>query len=278
MKIDAHQHFWIYDANSYDWITEDMGCIRRAFLPKDLAPLAEAEGIVGTMAVQARQSLQETDWLLELAEARPDVIKGVVGWVPLHDRGEWIGEVLDQYTGASFFKGVRHVLQGEEDEYMAGKAFNEALKRVGERGLSYDLLILGRQLPSARMLVDRHPGLPFVLDHIAKPEIAGAPPPEWVRGIRELAERSHVFCKFSGVVTEVRGGKWTPELLRPYFDVVLEAFGTERVMFGSDWPVCQVAATYQEWHGFVEDCVASLSSDEQHAVLGYNAVRFYRLT
>ena len=278
MKIDAHQHFWIYDAAAYDWITEDMGSIRRDFLPEDLAPLIEAEDIAGTIAVQARQSLQETDWLLELAEAHPAVIKGVIGWMPLEERGERIGEVLDQYADAERLKGVRHVLQGEEDEYMAGKAFNEALKRVGERGLSYDLLILGRQLPSARMLVDRHPGLPFVLDHIAKPEIAGAPPPEWVRGIRELAERPHVFCKFSGVVTEVRGGKWTPELLKPYFDVVLEAFGTERLMFGSDWPVCQVAATYREWHRFVEDCLASLSSDEQHSILGNNAARIYRLT
>lgn len=278
MKIDAHQHFWIYDPTSYDWITDDMRSIRRDFLPENLAPLIEAEGIVGTVAVQARQSLQETDWLLELAEAHPDVIKGVVGWVPLQDRGERIGEVLDRYADAERLKGVRHVLQGEEEEYMAGRSFNDALKRGGERGLSYDLLIHGRQLAAAKGLVDRHPGVPFVLDHIAKPEIAGAPPPEWVRGIRSLAERPHVACKFSGVVTEVRGWKWTAELLRPYFDVVLEAFGAGRLMFGSDWPVCQVATTYHEWHRFVEDCVASLSPDEQNAILGGNAVRFYRLT
>ena len=176
------------------------------------------------------------------------------------------------------FKGVRHVLQGEPDSYMEDPAFNSAVAELSVRGLSYDLLVFARQLPAALDFVDRHPDLSIVLDHIAKPVVQGPPPAEWVKNLRELARRERVHCKFSGVVTEVPGWKWTPELLRPYFEVVLEVFGAERLMFGSDWPVCQVAAGYLDWHRFVENCVAPLSAAERAAILGGNATRFYRLT
>ncbi len=255
-----------------------MRVIRRDFLPADLAPLAASAGIAGTVAVQARQSLDETEWLLDLAEANPALVRGVVGWVPLRAYGRLIGTTLGSFAGRPAFKGVRHVLQGEPDAYVEDPAFNAAVAELPARGLSYDLLVFARQLPAALGFVDRHPDLSVVLDHIAKPVVQGPPPAEWVKHLCELGRRERVHCKFSGVVTEVPGWKWTPELLRPYFEVVLEAFGPERVMFGSDWPVCQVAAGYLDWHRFVEDCVAPLSAGERAAILGGNAARFYRLT
>lgn len=277
MKIDSHQHFWSYDPVQYDWIDGSMSAIRRDFLPPDLVPLAAAAGIDGTVAVQARQSLAETDWLLTLAEAHPALIRGVVGWLPLRELGGTIHAVLDHYSGRAALKGVRHVLQGEPDSYMGDKAFNDALDVLAGYGLTYDLLIVARQLPAAVVFVDQNPSLPVALDHIAKPVVQGPPPADWVKNLRELARRPHVHCKFSGVVTEVPGRQWTPELLRPYFDVALEAFGADRLMFGSDWPVCQVAASYSGWHRFVESCVAPLSAGERDAILGGNAARFYRL-
>jgi L-fuconolactonase len=277
LKIDAHQHFWRYDPADYDWIDDSMRDIRRDFLPAHLAPLAAAAGITGTVAVQARQSLAETDWLLSLADAHSSLVRGVVGWVPLRAQGPLVGITLDAYAGRAAFKGVRHVLQGEPDSYLADASFNAALSELPRRGLTYDLLVFARQLPAALALVDRHPGLDVVLDHIAKPVVQGPPPAVWVANLRELARRPRVHCKFSGVVTEVPGWQWTPELLRPYFDVALEAFGPSRLMFGSDWPVCQVAADYADWHRFVETCTAPLSSSERAAILGGNAARFYRL-
>jgi L-fuconolactonase len=276
VKIDAHQHFWRYSAEEYGWIDDAMRMIRRDFQPADLAPSLALAGIDGTVAVQARQSLAETDWLLTLASDHP-LIKGVVGWVPLRDQGASVGSTLDRYARHSAFKGVRHVLQGEADAYMADDAFNAGLREVTARGLTYDLLILARQLPAALEFVARHPAQPIVLDHIAKPVVQGPPPAAWREHIRELARHPHVLCKFSGVVTEVPGWQWTPESLRPYFDVVLEAFGPRRLMFGSDWPVCLVASGYLRWHRFVEECTAKLTPAERAAILGGNAAAFYKL-
>jgi len=278
LKIDAHQHFWRYSPADHDWIDESMAAIRRDFLPADLAPLADAAGVTATVAVQSRQSLAETDWLLALADAHPQLIHGIVGWLPLRELGQGIDFLLDRYAAHPRLKGVRHVLQGEADAYMADPAFNAAVARLASRGLSYDLLILARQLPAALAFVDRHPGLPIALNHIAKPVIQGPPSADWLRHLRELARRGQVYCKFSGLVTEVPGWRWTPALLRPYFDAALDAFGPRRLMFGSDWPVCQVAAGYLDWHRFVEACVAPLSTDERTAILGGNAARFYRLS
>ncbi len=277
MTIDAHQHFWHYDPVAYDWIDDSMRVIRRDFLPADLAPLAASAGVHGTIAVQARQSLAETDWLLSLAATHPDLIRGVVGWLPLREHGAAIDALLDAYAARPALKGLRHVLQGEADAYFSDSSFHAALARLAPRGLTYDLLILARQLPLGIALADRHPGLPIVLDHIAKPVVSGLPPADWLRNLYELARRPHVLCKFSGVVTEVPGWRWTPDLLRPYFDAALAAFGPRRLLFGSDWPVCQVAADYLDWHRFVAACVAPLSADERAAILGGNAARFYRL-
>lgn len=254
-----------------------MRTIQRDFLPSHLAPLAAQAGLSGTVAVQARQSLAETNWLLDLADAHPELIRGVVGWLPLREQGPAIAATLDTYASRPALKGVRHVLQGEPDAYMADPAFNAALDTLPSRSLAYDLLVFARQLPSALALVDRHPGLTIVLDHIAKPVVQGPPPADWIKNLRELARRPHVACKFSGVVTEVPGWQWTPSLLLPYFDAALDAFGPSRLLFGSDWPVCQVAADYLDWHRFVENCVAPLNASEQSAILGGNATRLYRL-
>ena len=275
MKIDAHQHFWRYTPEEFDWISDGMGAIRRNFYPADLAPLLAAANTDGTVAVQARQTLEETMQLLEHTQ-RHGFIKGVVGWVPLADPK--VGGLLDELREEKKLKGVRHVLQGEPDAFMADPAFNAGLRAVTLRGLSYDLLVRAPQLPAAIALVDRHPSLPFVLDHLAKPVITGAPPAEWRRDLAELALRPNVCCKFSGVVTEVLGIEWTPQLLWPYFDVVLALFGPDRLMFGSDWPVCLVAAEYARWDRFIESCVTGLAPAERNSILGGTAVKFYRLT
>ncbi|HLP01551.1 MAG TPA: amidohydrolase family protein [Opitutaceae bacterium] len=276
MRIDAHQHFWRYDPTEYDWIDDSMAAIRRDFLPEDLVPLLAATGLDGSVAVQARQSVRETEWLLAFAAAYPQ-IKGVIGWVPLAERGARIGAVLDRYAAEPAFKGVRHVLQAEPDTYFEHDGFNAALREVAARGLTYDLLVFARQLPAALAWTDRHPELRTVVDHIAKPVVQGPPPSAWRTSIRELARREHVCCKLSGVVTEVPGWRWTPELLRPYFEIVLEAFGPQRLMFGSDWPVCLVATEYARWAEFVAECVAPLSPAERAAILGETATAFYRL-
>lgn len=275
MRIDAHQHFWNYSADEYDWIDDRMRVIRADFLPENLAPLLTACGIAGTVAVQARQTLAETNWLLELARDHT-LIKGVVGWAPLAHSD--IANTLATLSRNQSLKGIRHVVQGEPDPaFLEGPAFNHGLRELTKHRLAYDLLILARQLPAAIAFVDRHPQQVFVLDHIAKPVVKGPPPAEWREHIHELARRENVSCKFSGVVTEVPGWQWTPELLRPYFDVVLKAFGPGRLMFGSDWPVCLVAADYAKWHHFVESCASSLSSSERERVLGGTAAEVYRL-
>ncbi|MDI1337219.1 MAG: amidohydrolase family protein [Lacunisphaera sp.] len=275
MKIDAHHHFWRYTPEEFGWISDDLGALRRNFYPADLAPVLAAANVDGTVVVQARQMLEETMQLLEHSH-RHAFIKGVVGWVPLTDPK--IPNLLDELREEKKLKGVRHVLQDEPDAYLAEPAFNAGLRAVAAHGLSYDLLVKAPQLPAAIALVDRHPNLAFVLDHLAKPVITGRPPAEWRRDLAELARRPNVCCKFSGVVTEVLGLEWTPELLWPYFDVVLTAFGADRLMFGSDWPVCLVATEYSRWDRFVESCVTGLAPPERKAILGDTAAKFYRLT
>ena len=209
MKIDAHHHCWCYTPEEFAWIGDDMAAIRRDYSPADLSPLLIATGQDGSVAVQARQTMPETIGLLEHAHRHP-FIKGVVGWVPLIDPK--VAGLLDELQEDQKLKGVRHVLQGEPDSYMAGRAFNAGLAAVTTHGLGYDLLVKAPQLPAAIQLVDRHPALAIVLDHLAKPVIAGAPPPEWCRNLVELAQRPNVCCKFSGLVTRTHpwGARWSP--------------------------------------------------------------------
>ena len=274
MRVDAHQHFWRYTPEEYGWLDGPLAALRRDFQPADLAPLLTAAGVEGTVAVQARQSLEETSWLLDLAATQP-FIRGVVGWVPLATRD--VGRVLDTFAAKSLLKGVRHVVQGQPPGFLDALAFNTGLREVTARGLTYDILIFANQLEEAIRLVDRHPQQAFVLDHIAKPVVQGPPPAAWCRQLRELARRENVCCKFSGVVTEVPDFSWTPGLLSPYFEETLAAFGPPRLMFGSDWPVCLAATDYVRWHGFVASCTSPLSLPEQAAVLGGTAARFYHL-
>jgi L-fuconolactonase len=274
MRVDAHQHFWWYTTEEFGWIDDAMAAIRRDFLPVDLLPLMNESGIDATVAVQARQSLEETEWLLRLADEN-DWIAGVVGWVPLAD--PHVETALAKLSANAKLKGVRHVLQGEADEYFHRQDFNAGIALLKRYSLTYDVLVVERQLPAAIQLVDRHPNQPFVLDHVAKPRIAAGEIEPWRSRIQELARRPHVVCKLSGMVTEADFQCWSIEDLRPYVETVLEAFGPGRLLFGSDWPVCTVASSYSRWISVVNAFLSDLSSNEQESVFGGNAAKFYGL-
>jgi len=275
MVIDAHHHFWSYDPAQYGWIDERMRVLRRDFLPGDLKGDIDAGGVDGVVSVQARQTVEETRWLLELASAN-EFIRGVVGWVPL--ASEPVEEELGRFAGERKLKAVRHVVQDEPDEnFILREDFNEGVRKLAKYGFVYDILIYERHLPQAIEFVDRHPGQVFVLDHVAKPRIKDAAISPWRENIRELAKRPNVYCKISGMATEADWATWTAAQLRPYVAVVLEAFGPRRVMFGSDWPVCLVATTYLRWVEVVREFIATLSAAEQDRIMGGTAVEAYKL-
>jgi L-fuconolactonase len=274
MKIDSHHHLWAINDTDYVWMSEEHAVIRRDFLSADLDAVLEVSGIDGSVAVQARQMVEETDWLLAIADANPR-IKGVVGWVPLCQNG---GEpFLERCAAHQKLVGVRHVVHDEPDDgFILRPDFNEGIRNLANYGLCYDILIFWKHLPQTIEFVDRHPNQPFVVDHIAKPRIAaGNFDTEWAAGIRELARRPHVSCKVSGMLTEVRGATWDPDLLRPYLDTVYEAFGPQRVMFGSDWPVCLIRTSHAGWTRICRDLTQALGPDEQSAFWGGNAARIY---
>lgn len=275
MKIDAHQHFWRYTPQEYGWISPDMAVLRRDHLPVDLSPLLEEAGIAGTVAVQARQTLEETRWLLKLAD-QDSLIKGVVGWVDLCSPA--LCQQLERFVLHPRFRGVRHVLQDEpDDQFMLREDFLRGLSRLAGHHLRYDLLIFPRHLPLACQLVEKFPDQPFVLDHIAKPFIKDGGLSPWDEDIRRLAGYPNVWCKVSGMVTEADWREWRPLDFRPYLDVVFEAFGPQRIMFGSDWPVCTLAGTYADVAGILSDYTQGLSVDEQALVWGITARNFYGL-
>lgn len=272
--IDTHQHFWKYDSIEFDWITDDMSRIKEDFLPKQLKGVIEKAGVNAVVSVQARQTTGETEWLFDLA-AENDFIRGVVGWLPLIDPSA--ESYLEKYSENPYLKALRHVLQGEKDEYMLAGEFTRGIGLLKKYNIVYDILIFEKQLPAAIQLVDHHPGQVFVLDHIAKPRIAENILTPWKENISKLAERPNVYCKISGIVTEADFTRWTKEQLYPYMNTVMEAFGPDRLMFGSDWPVCLVACDYIEWLSLVKDWLGHLTVDEQAMILGGNAVRVYRL-
>lgn len=275
IRIDAHQHFWEYSSAEYEWIDGSMAVLKRDFLPGDLAPLLEANGLSGSIAVQARQSLEETRWLLELAREN-EFIRGVVGWVDLSSAE--VVEQLQAFAGNRKLVGVRHVVQAEpDDEYMLRPEFRSGIAQLAEFGLVYDLLLYPRHVPVAVQLVREFPDQPFVLDHIAKPPIAAGTLEPWARDIRTLAELPNVACKLSGMVTEARWSSWTQEDFRPYLDVVLDCFGPSRLMIGSDWPVCTVSADYAATVGIVLEFIAQLTNSERDAVLGGTCAEVYRI-
>lgn len=275
MVIDSHHHFWNYNPAEYDWIDDSMKSIHTDFLPGKLEQTIRPAGVGGVITVQARQSLAETGWLLEMAHQH-SFIKGVVGWLPLCNSN--IEQLLELNGKEKSLKGLRHVIQGEPDpEFMLRSDFNHGVSLLKKDQLVYDILIVERQLPNTIKFVDQHEEQVFVLDHIAKPLIKGNIMSPWKENIRELAKRPNVNCKISGMVTEADFSQWTPDQLRPYFEVVTEAFGTERLLFGSDWPVCLVATTYQQWLEMFRESISAFSESEQSRIMGENAVRIYNL-
>jgi L-fuconolactonase len=272
VRLDAHQHFWKYDPAEYPWMQAEWP-IRRDFLPPDLEPLLAQEGLDGCIAVQARQALAENRFLLALADAHP-VVRGVVGWVDLC--AERVDEQLAGFSRHPKFVGVRHVVQDEpDDNFMLRPDFQRGIGRLRQFGLTYDVLVYPRQLPAAIALVGRFPDQPFVLDHIAKPPIRAGTLAPWREQVRELARAPHLMCKVSGLVTEANWTGWQPDDFRPCLDVVFECFGADRLMFGSDWPVCLLAGRYEQVFQLAHDYVAPLSADARAKFFGGNAARFY---
>ncbi len=274
--IDAHHHLWKYSAAEYGWISPQMPALHKDFLPEDMEKVMHHFGIDGTVAVQARQSIQETEWLLELA-GRHEIIRGVVGWVPLTE-GANVRRRLERYAGNHKLRGVRHVIQDEADpRYILRDDFNAGVAVLPEFGLRYDILIFERHLPAAIQFVDRHPKQTFILDHVAKPRIRERVLSPWDRNMRELAKRPNVYCKLSGMVTEADHKRWKPADLTPYIDVTLAAFGPKRLMYGSDWPVVLLAAEYVQWHDIVKRAIEKLSAGEQERILRGTAIEAYGL-
>jgi L-fuconolactonase len=276
MHIDAHQHFWSYNPIEYGWIDDSMQSLRRDFLPADLRPELQRAGFHGCVAVQARQTLAETRWLLDLAE-RSDFIFGVVGWVDL--RSPRLREELASLGGGkSKLVGIRHVVQAEtDDRFLLQPEFLRGIALLEEFDLAYDILIYAKHLPVAAEFVERLPRQRFVLDHLAKPPIKSGELASWERGIRKLASFPNVYCKLSGLVTEADWHNWKPADIKPFLDVAFDCFGPRRLMIGSDWPVCTVAATYSRTMAVVKDYFAGHSAEVRDAVLGGNAQRFWNL-
>ncbi len=273
MRLDAHHHFWRYDKAQHVWMTDAMEALRRDYLPQDLAPLLHATGFDGTIAVQARQMVEETEWLLALAD-RHAFIRGVVGWVDLCSLD--LGAQLERLGANPKLVGVRHVVHDEPDEdFMLRPEFRRGIARLGPAGLTYDLLLRPPHLKAAIRLVDEFKDQRFVLDHIGKPGVGDVSGSIWKEDLHRLAERPNVLCKLSGLVTEAEWSAWLPDDFRPALDVVFEAFGADRLMIGSDWPVCTLAADYATTMGVVMDFVRDLTPAERDGILGGNCARFY---
>ena len=273
--IDAHHHLWRYTQKDYGWIGPEMEVLKRDFLLEDLGYEIATAGMEGTVVVQARQSLEETRWLLECSATMPAIL-GVVGWLPLENKN--FPSLLKDFRGGEKLKGVRHVVQDEPSGFLRGVRFNAGVETLPDAGLSYDLLIRDTQLPEAVEFCRRHPNLRIVLDHMAKPQIAAGNDRLWAKELRRLAECPNVFCKVSGLVTEADWQAWKPSDLRAYLEVALKAFGAERLMAGSDWPVCLVATSYKRWWSTLFDWSSeAMDRPSQAKFLGQNAREFYRL-
>lgn len=272
--IDTHQHYWIYDAVEYEWIDATMAPLKRDFVPADAKQEMDGAGVTACVAVQARQSLEETRFLLELADAYP-FIAGVVGWVDL--QAPDAEAQLERVTAQPKLVGLRHIVQAEPPGFLDRPRFRDGVARLERHGLTYDILVYARQLPEAVSFARAFPRQPFVLDHLGKPDIRGDGFTEWKRYFDALAALPNVTCKLSGLVTEADWRNWTPGQLRPYLDAALDAFGPARLMMGSDWPVCLLAARYDDVVALVRDALAEYSNDEREQVLSGTARRIFRL-
>ncbi len=275
MIIDAHQHFWKYNLESHSWIEDSMAVIRRDFMPADLKKVYQENGIEGCVAVQADQTLEETDCLLKLANEN-NFIKGVVGWVDLQSSN--IDTVLQEYKANKKLKGIRHIVQGEKDtNFLLRPPFLNGISHLEKYNFTYDILVFPHQLSTTLEFVKKFPNQKFVIDHIAKPYIKDGLYDDWAILMTHIADQPNVYCKLSGMVTEADYKKWTPKQIEPYMTLILKAFGTKRVLFGSDWPVCLVAGNYKEVKNLVTDFISNLSQNEQDDIMGNTAIRFYNL-
>ena len=275
MRVDAHQHFWQFDPERDSWINDDMIVIQKDFMPEDLQSLLTENGFDGCIAVEAHQSEEQTTFLVSLAE-QTLFIKGVIGWVDL--QAEDISERLRYFSQYKIIKGFRHALQSEpQRDLMLSPDFIRGIAALKEFDFTYDILIFTDQLLYSKNLVAQFPEQKFVIDHLAKPCIKKKEIKEWTLDIESVARLPNVYCKVSGIVTEADWQAWQKNDFRPYIDVVVENFGIDRIMFGSDWPVCLVAASYKEVADIVKDYFSTFSVDEQQKVFGDNAVAFYSL-
>ncbi|HMJ92371.1 MAG TPA: amidohydrolase family protein [Candidatus Acidoferrum sp.] len=274
MRIDSHQHFWRYSEAEYPWIRKGTP-LERDWLPRDLEAIASSVGVNGAIAVQARQSVEETRWLLQLAAESP-FIKGVVGWVDL--QSDQVEQQLAEFSTNKKFVGVRHVVQDEPDsQFMLKPEFLRGIGKLKQFELAYDFLLYPKQLPAAIQVAAKFPEQRFVLDHVAKPLIRAGMLKPWRDDLKELARNPNVFCKISGLVAEARHDAWSKDDFRPYLDIVIQHFGEERVMFGSDWPVCLLAASYAQVHQLVADYFSQFSQETQLKFFGQTAASFYLL-
>ena len=275
MIIDGHQHFWRYNPERHGWITDDMAAIRRDFLPKELEQIYRHNDIDGCVAVQADQTEGESEYLLAFSRMH-EFIRGIVGWVDL--RAADVKERLDYYSGEKKMKGFRHIVQGESDpDFLSGQDFCRGIGYLSAYNFTYDILVYHQQLSQVELFVLRFPNQYFIIDHIAKPAIAKHEIKQWEAHMRAIASHQNVYCKLSGMVTEADVNNWTYDDIAPYIDVVLECFGPSRLVYGSDWPVCLVAASYEEQFGVVQKAIEKLSPTEKKQILGENAIRFYHL-
>jgi L-fuconolactonase len=275
MKIDTHQHFWKYNPKEFDWINDKMNLLKRDYLPAEYLSIIKEAGYNGSIAVQARQNLKETSWLLQLAEEN-EFIKGVVGWVNLCS--ENVEEQLEGFAANKKLVGIRHVLQDEpDDDFMLGKGFRSGIKSLEKYDLAYDLLVLPRHLQNTIKLVKEFSRQRFILDHLAKPPIKEGFSESWKTEMKLLAEFPNVFCKISGMVTEADWGHWQKKDFTPYLETVMEAFGSNRLMVGSDWPVCTLAGKFSDVMNIAEEFFSTLSENEKNKILFENAKKLYNL-
>lgn len=274
MRIDSHQHFWQFDPVRDSWIDSSMQKIAKDFLPRDIKPLLEKSQMEGCVAVQADQSEVETQFLLKLADKNP-FIKGVVGWVDLC--ADDLSERLEFFSKNPIFKGVRHILQAEKEGFMLQDSFLGGIRLLKDFKLTYDILIYPHQLEESIALVDMNPDQPFVLDHLAKPHIKDQKIEEWASNIKRLANHKNVYCKLSGIITEADWSHWQAKDFDKYLSEALDAFGTDRLMFGSDWPVCLLAGSYQHVVKIIELFLKELKPIDQNKIMGENARNFYSL-
>jgi L-fuconolactonase len=272
--IDTHQHFWNYSPARHQWIDDSMAVIQQNFLPPDLAPVLTENGVHGCIAVQVDQTVEETKWMLSLA-AENAFIKGVVGWIDL--RSQDVQQQLEEFSQFELLKGFRHILQAEDPSFMLQPEFIRGIRLLAQYGYTYDILVIPKHLDAVLSFLQQCPDQPFIIDHLAKPLIAEGKIAGWKEKMQAIARHPNVCCKVSGLVTEADWKNWTPQQIRPYLDAVVEYFGMDRLLFGSDWPVCLVAASYEQWLQVVKDYFAAFSADEQEKIFSRNAQRFYRV-